>query len=140
MSEELKSREEALGRAFFRGEAEQWREALGPEERTVQELARSSGIEDEDLLQRITGLGIRAETLAAFTLIPLVEVAWADGKMDEQERKAILHGAVSTGIAEGSWSHRLLRIWTDDRPPPELFHLWYDFVRALCAPITCGIL
>jgi hypothetical protein len=42
---------------------------------------------------------------------PLVEVAWADGKLDRSERDAILAAAVAEGIAKGSPAYEIL----DDR-------------------------
>lgn len=123
---------DSLRSSFFSGEAEALSETLRKQEDDARKLlAEASGIEDEDLLGRVAGLGIRVETLAAFTLAPLLEVAWADGVMDAKERDAILRGAVSTGIQEGSLSHQLLEIWTGENPPPDLFMLWEQFVRAL---------
>ncbi len=121
-----------LSEAFFVRAAEALRVPLQEEDEAVRrDLALASGIDDDDILGRLSGLGIRADTLAALTLVPLVEVAWADGRMDPRERRAILHGAASIGVAEGSWSYRLLRIWTEDPPAPELFELWEDFIAAL---------
>jgi hypothetical protein len=101
-------------------------------------FAEATGIDDEELLGRVAGLGIRVETLAAFTLAPLLEVAWADGTMNAKESEAILRGAVSTGIEEGSLSHRLLEIWTGEQPPPDLFGLWAQFARALSQQLDTG--
>jgi hypothetical protein len=64
-------------------------------------------------------------------MIPIVEVAWADGEMDARERDAILVGAESVGIEPGSPSHGLLRIWTEDAPAPDLLDAWRAFIRAL---------
>jgi hypothetical protein len=130
---------DSLGSSFFSGEAKALRETLDKQEEAAREMfAEATGIDDDDLLGRVAGLGIRVETLAAFTLSPLLEVAWADGVMDEKERSAILRGAVSTGIREGSLSHRLLEIWTDERPPPDLFPLWEEFARALSRKLDSG--
>ena len=131
----LQDRRRALEDAFFRRKAEEHREALRLREREVaarEALAEASGIEDEAVLARLAELGIRADTLAALTLIPLVEVAWADGRMEEPERRAVLAGAESTGIDPDSPSHGLLRLWLEDRPPPDLVTLWRDFITALC--------
>ncbi|MDJ0848836.1 MAG: hypothetical protein QNK04_10700 [Myxococcota bacterium] len=126
-----------LNEAFFVRAAEALRVPLCEEEEAVRrDLALASGIDDDEILGRLSGLGIRADTLAALTLVPLVEVAWADGHMDPRERDAILQGAVGIGVAEGSWSYRLLRIWTQDPPAPELFELWEDFMAALVARLT----
>ena len=114
-----------------------WRNTLRARDEAVRrDLALASGIEDDWILARLSELGIRADTLAALTLVPLVEVAWADGRMDPKEREAILDGAVAIGIAEGSWSYRLLRIWTEDLPAPELLEVWEEFIQALAAQLS----
>ena len=132
---DLKDRQHALEDAFYRDDTETYRHQLEPREKEVaarEELAAASGISDEAVLGQLASLGIRADTLAALTLIPLIEVAWADGKMDDREREAILFGAESTGISKESPSHGLLRIWIEDRPAPDLVDAWSEFIRALC--------
>ena len=127
-----------LEAVFYRDGTEEHRArlVLAEEEAEAREaLAEASGIADEKILARLADLGIRAETLAALTLIPLIEVAWADGVMDEKERDAILRGAESSGIEAGSPSHGLLRIWTEEQPPPDLLLAWRAFVDALGAEL-----
>ena len=113
--------------------------ALRAEEKAASDLiAEATGIRDERLLAELAGLGIRVETLSALTLIPLVAVAWADGEMDDAERKSALAGAASVGIEPGSISYRLLEIWLEEVPPPDLTNLWREFIRALCASQSSG--
>jgi hypothetical protein len=131
----LQDRQHALEDAFYREDTETYRvqlELRQAEEEALEDLATASGISDEAVLRRLAGLGIRADTLAALTLIPLIEVAWADGKMDAREREAILFGAESTGIPKESPSHGLLRIWIEDPPAPDLVDAWSEFISALC--------
>jgi hypothetical protein len=137
----LHERGRALEEAFFRQRAEEYRDALKLRQEEVEAreaLAEASGITDEAVLTRLAGLGIRADTLAALTLIPLVEVAWADGRMEEKEQRAVLSGAESTGVEPGSPSHGLLCLWLEDRPPPDLVTVWADFVAALCRDLEAG--
>jgi hypothetical protein len=133
--ESLQDRKHALEDAFYREGTETYRAQLElrrAEEGALEDLAGASGISDEAVLRRLAGLGIRADTLAALTLIPLIEVAWADGKMDAKEREAVLSGAESTGISKESPSHGLLRIWIEDPPAPDLVDAWSEFISALC--------
>jgi hypothetical protein len=134
----LRERGRALEEAFFQRKHEQ-RERLALREKELaarEGLAEASGIRDRAVLARLTGLGIRAETLAALTLFPLVEVAWADGRMEEKERRAVLAGAESTGIEPGSPSHALLRLWLEDRPAPDLGLAWRAFIGQLCRELA----
>ena len=127
----------AIEAAFYRDDVADFRAALAAEEATAAgALARATGIDDVALLARLASLGIRPETLAALTLIPLVETAWADGVMDRAERNAVLAGAATCGIVEGSASHRLLELWTGERPTPELTQLWRDFIAALGSSLS----
>ena len=131
----LQDRQRALEDAFYREETESFRvqlELRRAEEDALEDLANASGINDEAVLRQLAGLGIRAETLAALTLIPLIEVAWADGEMDDKEQEAILSGAESTGIPKQSPSYGLLKIWIEDQPAPDLVDAWREFIGALC--------
>ena len=122
----------AIEAAFYKEDVVSFRAALAAEEaEAAGALGRATGIDDVDLLARLAELGIRPETLAALTLIPLIETAWADGVMDAKERAAVLHGAASSGIAPESASHRLLEIWTIERPAPELYAIWREFIGAI---------
>jgi len=137
----LNPQEERLGEAFFGGSAADQREQLElkAEEQAARELiAEATGISDPVLLAELAGLGIRVETLSALTLIPLIDVAWADGRMDERERAAVLAGAASVGIEPGSTSYRLLEIWIEEEQAPDLTNLWHDFTRALCSQLSAG--
>jgi len=131
----LAERRKALEEEFFRKEnarlaADLYLKRLAEESKAA--MSRLSGIEDEAVLDKLVELGIGAETLAALTLVPLVEVAWADGKMDVRERDAISQGAEAQGVAPGSAAFALLQDWLDERPPPRLLAAWRDYIGALC--------
>lgn len=131
MEPTIDSAAEKLDEAFFYGDAMGFR---GEFDRTQLVAARllgeAGGLTDGVLIDRLLGLGIRTETLAALALVPLVEVAWADGQMHPKERDAVLAGAESSGISPESASYRLLSIWTRERPQPGLEEAWRQFVRA----------
>jgi len=131
----LDARGHAFEQAFFRHAreadlVEQLRLRLR-EVAAREELSAASGITDEPILDRLAGLGVRAETLAALTLYPLIQVAWADGVMEDREREAILASAAASGLRRDGASFALLRIWTEDRPPPEMTKAFEDLVAGL---------
>ena len=137
----LSEREKALGDAFFQGSAEEIRErlALHDAETAARDALRdATGIENPDVLAELAGLGIRVDTLSALTLIPLIDVAWADGEMDAKECDAILQAAVATGVQPDSMSYRLLEIWMQEQPPPDLTNVWRSFIQALCETLSDG--
>lgn len=135
MSDDRSDAQKALGQAFFQGDARQYVQNLDlklQERAARDDLRDATGIEDPAVLAELAGLGIRVDTLAALTLIPLIDVAWADGTMDAAERKAVLEGAIATGIQGGSTSYRLLEIWTEEEPPVDLRNAWAAFMREVC--------
>lgn len=75
---------------------EAFRDRLDKLERR-QQLKHVSDIRDEALLDRLLGLGITAECLAALGLVPLVWVAWADGEVAVEERDRIVAMAQAAG-------------------------------------------
>ncbi len=135
----LEPRARALQSAFFCGAAARYREALHRlegEMASTESLAGAAGLPDPGVVSRLAELGIDADTLAALTLIPLVEVAWADGRMDEGERRAVLHDAESAGLPAGSPGHGMLRVWLEQRPDTELLDTWRDYVGALSRELS----
>lgn len=109
---------------------EAFRERLAQLERR-QQLAHVSGIRDEAVLERLLGLGITAESLAALGLVPLVWVAWADGEVAAKERERLVATAQAAGIAPQNGRYPLLEHWLKRRPAPEMVSAWQDYVRQL---------
>ncbi len=95
-------------------------------------IAATSGLDDDEVLERLVDLGIGSDTLGALSLVPLVEVAWADDRMEPDERTAALEAAEQAGVAPESPAHRLLEAWLAERPPPRLLAAWRGYVGALC--------
>jgi hypothetical protein len=99
---------------------------------TKEALASVSGIKNQDVLQHLVELNVRPETLAAMAVIPLVEVVWADGKVDEEEKRVVLVFAAAQGISAGTVEHELLQRWLEHRPTAALLVAWQHYVEALC--------
>jgi tellurite resistance protein len=128
----LRDRGRSLEDEFFRREDQRLLARLNElkaVETTRAALAKASGITEPAVLDALLGLGIRAETVAALSVVPLVEVAWADGSLDARERGAILEGARQSGIAPGSTAHGLLEPWLERRPDAKLLTAWIQLVR-----------
>lgn len=101
-----------------------------------QALSAVSGVTNEKVLQRLVELDIQAETLASLAVVPLVEVAWADGRIDDREREAIKRASAESGLAKGSPDFELLDRWLSHRPGPELLEAWHHYVQGLCELLT----
>lgn len=98
---------------------------------TAEDIMRLTGITDVKLATTIAELQVTVETLAAFRLVPLIAVAWADDRIDTNEQYAIKIAAEKAGIGEDSPEMELIRAWTRTRPPAELFETWCEYARAL---------
>lgn len=130
---------ETLQEAFFRNEDEKLIENLRAMRRLSENkeaLRNVSGIADEHLLNRLVELNIRPETIASFALIPLIEVAWADGTIDAKEKSAFLKAADSIGMGFGSVDYQLLEEWSTIRPEASLFTAWEHFAAVLCGSLS----
>ena len=127
----LRDRGRSLEDEFFRREDKRLIEqltALRAAEATREALSKASGITKPAVLDKLIELGIRAETVAALSIVPLVEVAWADGAIDAKERRAILERA---GVSHDSTAGALLATWLDRRPDPKLLTAWTHLVQAM---------
>jgi hypothetical protein len=137
----LGDRKKALEESFFAKEHARLLERMKAEEKNKaarERLAEISGIDDEAVLAKLVELDIEIDTWAAISLVPLVEVAWADGKIDEKERQAVLSGAEANGIRSGTPSHELLESWLAHRPDARLLEVWGEYIVGLCAKLGDG--
>jgi hypothetical protein len=98
-------------------------------------LRKVSGIQDESVLRKLVELRVRPETLVSLAVIPLVEMAWADGTLDRRERKALLSAAALIGMKKQSIDYQLLESWMTIPPDPVLFETWVHYVRALSSQL-----
>jgi hypothetical protein len=135
----LDQRKKGLEESFFvkhnRELLEAMRRKTDAAERRRQ-LIEVSGIKNEALLDELVGLGLDAGGLAALSLVPLLKVAWADGKVQPREREALLEAAGKAGVAPKSPAHDLLVGWLDREPEGRLFQAWKDYVRALRGAVS----
>ncbi len=138
MADAFETRRKELEEAFFAQHNQKLLEhlkELKKQSLTKAAIGAMSGISDEKVLDKLVALKLNAETLAAFMLYPLVEVAWADGVADAKEKKAVLDGCHKLGIASGTEAHRLIESWLEQRPPASLHAAWDAYVRALVKTI-----
>lgn len=101
-------------------------------------LAKATGIQLESILDKLIELDVNVERAAAFTLIPLVEVAWADGEVHDRERKAILQAAATKGLEPGSIPYQLLEGWLSMKPEARLLEVWKEYTKALVGTFDAG--
>jgi hypothetical protein len=105
-------------------------------QKTREELRKASGMSDDAVLDKLVELGLRANTIAALSLVPLIAVAWADGEIQDNERTAILQGAHGKGLEQGTDGYDLLQTWLKARPSDDLFEAWESYIKALASQLN----
>jgi hypothetical protein len=135
----LEERGRALENQFYEKENQEKLHVMKDKldaQRSKDELRKASGMSDEAVLDKLVTLGLRANTIAALSLVPLIQVAWADGEIQDNERTAILQGAHGKGLEQGTGGYELLQTWLAKRPNDELFTAWEAYIKALAAQLN----
>lgn len=125
---------------FFREQDEQLRkrmrekaEKLAAEHQAKNEITQHVG-ENESLAKRIHALGLEGDAVRALHLLPLVEVAWADGAVSAREREAILQAVEAHGIEPGSDAGNFIAAMLEERPSTALLReirsLLHDLLKS----------
>ncbi len=134
MDDALAKRGHSLEEMFFKERDAQLiaqRKRVEQLENTKKSLAEVSGIRNPKVLDKLAELEVTPGTLASLAVLPLVEVAWADGHLDEKEKAAVLSEAAKGGMAKGSVDHALLDAWLKERPSPKLLEAWIQYIAGL---------
>ena len=128
----LGDREKAMEDGYFRDQDAKLLKMLR-ERAQLDEIAIMLGeklrVDDPALLAKIKELGITVQTAPAFFLAPLVQVAWAEGRVLKDEREMVLVLARQRGIAPDTPSYEQLEDWLKVRPSDELFDTAVEVLR-----------
>ena len=94
-------------------------------------LADATGITDARTLDELAAHGFTGAGARLLPLVPLVEVAWAEGGVTRRERQFILLAARLRGIASGDEADMRLKSWLKTRPSKEFFRAALAAVRQM---------
>jgi len=125
-------REKAMEANYFRQQDARLLERLrqGAKLDDIAEALRDKlQVDNPELLARVRALGVTADTVAAFFAAPLVQVAWAEGKVVKREAEAVLRLARERGIEEGSPAYAQLVEWLKVRPDQALFDTALEVIK-----------
>ena len=100
-----------------------------------QEIAKEIGVSNEEIIKGLQELGYTSETVKLIHLMPLVQVAWADGRVDDKEKNMIIELARSSQIVEGSEADLKLAAWLNERPSEEVMQAHLLAVQAVIEAI-----
>jgi hypothetical protein len=99
---------------------ERLREAAAADQ-SRKDLQAKTGVSDPALLDGLRELGFTPETVTLLPLVPIVQMAWAEGGVTAAERKLVVDLARKRGIGEGSPADRQLSDWLDRQPGRDVF-------------------
>jgi hypothetical protein len=130
ITNDVRSREDEYFRRKDRELVENLRRAAEADV-SRQALERTSGIHDPVMLQELEALGFTPDTVSLLPLVPIVQVAWAEGGVSDDERKLIVEFARGRNIPEGSAADHQLSTWLEQRPSEEVFGRATRLIRAM---------
>jgi len=96
-----------------------------------QRIAEAIGATDQSILQTLQELGYTRDTVTLLPLVPLVQVAWADGELSLRESERIRELAHIRGLGKGTPAFDLLETWLCHRPSDEFFLRTLRVIRNL---------
>ena len=84
-------------------------------------MGEKTGLQDPALLKDLQTLGFTPDTVVLLPLVPVLEMAWAEGGITAAERDLIVRLARRRGVVEASAADRQLGEWMANRPNPSVF-------------------
>jgi hypothetical protein len=120
----LGKRGRALEDDYFRRKDQELLEKMRQEvaaKKTQEALGATTGLTDPALLEELQALGFTLDTVCLLPLVPMLQVAWAEGGVSQAERDLIQLFADNRGIAAGSPANAQLNDWLAHRPSDEVF-------------------
>ncbi len=82
---------------------------------------KEAGVQDDGLAQQLTEAGFDKDSVRALFLLPLIDVAWADGRVEDEEKREVLSVAQSRGIEKTSTAWKMLETWLSQGPRDSTF-------------------
>lgn len=105
-------------------------------EAEIKAVSEQLHIRNPELAGQIVDLGFGKETVAAFPLIPLVYVAWADGEVSTRERERVMKLAATKGLKEDGDAYNFLSDLLERRPKDDFLDICVDVIRQVFDGMT----
>jgi len=102
----------------------------------LRELGERVGITDPEISRELAELGFTPETVKLLPLMPVLEMAWAEGGVTPEERKMVVEVARARGVEDGSAADSQLTEWLDRRPEESVFRRAGRLISAMLVPGT----
>ena len=130
LTDQARKREEDYFRKRDRELIDRMRQAAAAEQ-TRRELEANTGLHDPELLKDLQELGFAPDTIQFLPIVPILQVAWAEGGVSNAERKLIVQLARARGITADSAADRQLSEWLTERPSSPVFASATRLIRAM---------
>lgn len=120
INDDIRQREDEYFRRQDRELIERMRQQAA-DAATRKSIENATGINDPEQIQELQALGFSPDTLALLPLVPVLQVAWAEGGISTAERTMIVNLARSRDIAAGSPADVQLHEWLAEKPSEATF-------------------
>ena len=135
---ETRSREDEYFWKKDRELIEKMRRAAAAEQAN-REMGIKAGLNDPETIRELAALGFTTDTVDLLPLMPVIQVAWAEGGVSDAERRLITNLARSRGIGAGSAADGQLSTWLATPPDAQVFTRSTRLIRAmLTSPTSAG--
>jgi hypothetical protein len=131
-NEIFKDRERANEAAYFRQQDAKLLDSLrarAPLDEIASAIGEKLQVDNPELLERVRQLGLKPETAPALLLAPLVQVAWAEGKITRDEQDAVLRLAQARGVEADSPPYGQILEWLAVRPSDATFDTAVEILK-----------
>ncbi len=103
---------------------------------TERTLGAKTGVSDPALLRELQELGFTPDTIALLPLVPVVQMAWAEGGVSPAERTLLVDLARRRGVVARSAADHQLSEWLDRRPHDDVFAKAARLIGAMLSTST----
>jgi tellurite resistance protein len=131
-NEIFKDRERANEAAYFRQQDAKLLDSLrarAPLDEIASAIGDKLQVDNPELLERVRQLGLKPETAPALLLAPLVQVAWAEGKITRDEQDVVLRLAQARGVEADSPPYQQILEWLAVRPSDATFDTAVEILK-----------
>jgi hypothetical protein len=97
----------------------------------IAQIAAALNLQDRQLAERLLLLGFDAETASVLYLLPLIQVAWANGSVSRGERSQILRILRLREVPEGSRAWLMCESLLASRPTEAFLHNSRQLLQSL---------
>lgn len=108
MSGPLDEKRKAQEEDYFRKQDQQAAQRL-----KFKKALESAGVTDEELKKTLLEAGYDDDSARALYLVPVIDVAWADGRLDPEEIATFKKILKTRGIEESSKAFQLATVWLE---------------------------